>query len=122
MDVQIDTERPPFIRTRTLIAMGIAVVAALACFIVVVLLPTPRVAMFKDPLRSFITGVGVLALAYPFTVLGAAIHRRTAASPYFEAGFIAGVLSLIGYLCVAVGLACVGFGIYDLIIRFLDNN
>lgn len=122
MDIPIDTERPPFIRTRTLIAMVIAVVVALACFIVVVLLPAPRVPMFKDPLRSFITGIGLLTMAYPFTVLGAAIHRRTAGSPYFEAGFIAGVLSLIGYLCVAVGLACVGFGIYDLVVRFLDTN
>lgn len=115
MDQGNTVRRPqPFIRKSILVMMGLAGCIAAACFIAVAVLPTPEVAFFKDPLRSFITGVGVLAVAYPLAVLGRAIHRKSAGSPYFEGAFIAGAINLAALVCGGVGLACVGFGLYDL--------
>jgi hypothetical protein len=115
MDQSNTVRRPvPFIRKSILAMMALAVCVALGCFIAVAVLPTPEVALFKDPLRSFITGVGVLAVAYPLAVLGRAINRKSAGSPYFEGAFIAGAINLAALVCGGVGLACVGFGVYDL--------
>jgi hypothetical protein len=115
MDQSNTVRRPvPFIRKSILALMALAVCVALGCFIAVAVLPTPEVALFKDPLRSFITGVGVLAVAYPLAVLGRAINRKSAGSPYFEGAFIAGAINLAALVCGGVGLACVGFGVYDL--------
>lgn len=106
----------PFIRTGILIAMGIAACIATACFVVAAVLPTPEGPLFKDPIRSFITGLGVLAIAYPPAVVGRAIQRRSASSPYFEGAFIGGAINLASLVCGAVGATCVGFGVYDLIV------
>jgi len=123
MGEETHVRRPePFIRNGVLIAMGVAAIAALVCFVVAAVLPSPNVAMFKDPLRSFLTGVGVLAVAYPLGVLGRAIQRKSAGSPYFEGAFIAGAINLAAFVCAGVGLACVGFGIYDLILRLIDTH
>ncbi len=113
--------RPPFLRTGTVIAMGAAVGAAVICFVVVAVLPPPKEALFKDPLRSFLTGAGVAGVAFPLCALGSALNRRFALSPYFEGAFIAGVLNLAGYICAAVALVCVGFGAYDLAIRLMGS-
>ncbi len=115
-DVHIVRRREPFIRRSILIVMGAAAVVALGCFIAVALLPAPEGPVFKDPLRSFITGVGVLAIAYPLAVVGRAIQRKSASSPYFEGAFIAGAINLAAFVCAAAGLACVGFGVYDFIV------
>ena len=72
-------------------------------------------ALRLNPLRSFLTGVGVAGVAYPLCALGSALQRKFAASPYFEGAFIAGVLSLAGYVCAIVALICLGLGAYDLI-------
>lgn len=112
----------PFLRKGVLIAMSVAVVVALTCFIVAAVLPSPNVAMFKDPLRSFLTGAGVLAVAYPLWSLGRAIQRKSAGSPYFEGAFIAGAINLAAFVCAGVGIACVGFGIYDLILWLMDTR
>ncbi len=123
MDQGNTVRRPqPFIRKSTLITMVLAVCVALACFIAVAVLPTPEVALFKDPLRSFITGVGVLAVAYPLAMLGKAIQRKSAGSPYFEGAFIAGVINLAALICGGVGLACVGFGVYDLVLGVVQRS
>lgn len=115
MDQSNSVRRPvPFIRKSILAVMALAVCVALGCFIAVAVLPTPEVPLFKDPLRSFITGMGVLAVAYPLAVLGRAINRKSAGSPYFEGAFIAGAINLAALVCGGVGLACVGFGAYDL--------
>ncbi len=111
----------PFIRTRVLVAMGIALAVAVTCFVVVAVLPAPGVPLFKDALRSFLTGLGVLGIAYPAYAIGLAIQRRFAASPYFEGGFIAAAINLFAFVCLAVGLVCVGFGIYDLILQVLPS-
>jgi hypothetical protein len=55
-------------------------------------------------------------------VAGSALNRKFASSPYFEGGFIAGVLNLFGYLLVAAGLVCIGFGVYDLLKPFIEKR
>lgn len=122
MDQENTVRRPqPFIRKGVLIMMGVAGCIALACFVTVAVLPAPQGPLFKDPLRSFITGLGVLAVAYPLAVLGQAIQRKSAGSPYFEGAFIAGAINLAALLCGGVGLACVGFGVYDLILWLINR-
>jgi hypothetical protein len=111
--------REPFLRQGILIAMAAAVGLAVACFAAVALLPPPQEALFKDPLRSFLTGVGVAGVAYPLCALGAALQRKFESSPYFEGAFIAGVLNLAGYICATVALVCIGFGVYDLVVMSL---
>jgi hypothetical protein len=111
--------RKPFLRTGTLIAMGVAVGVALACLAIVAYLPPPKGPLFKDPLRSFLTGVGVAGVAYPLCALGSALKKKFALSPYFEGAFIAGVLDLAGYICAVVALVCIGFGVYDVALWLL---
>jgi len=113
-------QRPPFLRRGTLIAMGAALGAAVICLAVVALLPPTKGPLFKDPLRSFLTGVGVAGVAFPLCALGFALKRKFALSPYFEGAFIAGVLNLAGYICAAVALVCIGFGVYDLALWLLQ--
>ncbi len=119
MDQEIRTPRP-FIRRGTLIAMGAAVVAALICFAVVAVLPAPAQPSYKNFVRSFLTGVGLVGIAYPLCTFGLALKRKAASSPYFETGFIAGVVNLAGFLCGVVGLVCIGFGVYDLVVWLLN--
>jgi hypothetical protein len=114
--------RKPFLRRGTLIAMAVALGAALACLAVVAYLPPPRGPLFKDPWRSFLTGVGVASVAFPLCALGSALQRKFALSPYFEGAFIAGVLNLAGYICAIVALVCVGFGVYDLVVWLLGSS
>jgi hypothetical protein len=118
---------PTGVRTKTplvpkgiLLAMGGALVVAVTCFVVVALLPAPSGPLFKDPLRSFLTGVGLAGVAFPLCAIGAALKRKFALSPYFEGTFIAGVLNLAGYICATVALVCIGFGVYELILWLLE--
>ncbi len=111
--------RQLFLRRGVLISMGIALAVAIVCFAVTAFLPVPKGATVKDPLRSFVAGVGVAGVAYPLCTLGSALKRKFALSPYFEGTFIAGVLNLAGYICAAVALVCLGFGVYDLILTLL---
>ena len=110
------TRREPFLRTAVLVAMGVAVGIGVICLAVVALLPPPKGPLFKDPLRSFLTGVGVAGVAFPLCALGSALERKFAASPYFEGAFIAGAVNLAGYICAMVALVCLGFGVYDLVL------
>jgi hypothetical protein len=100
--------------------MGAAVGAAVLCCAIVALLPPTKGPLFKDPLRSFLTGAGVAGVGFPLCALGFALKRRFALSPYFEGAFIAGVLNLAGYICAAVALVCIGFGIYDFVLWLLQ--
>ncbi|OHB67383.1 MAG: hypothetical protein A2Y77_06150 [Planctomycetes bacterium RBG_13_62_9] len=114
------TLKQPFIRKKILIVMGVTIFAAIVCLTVVAFLPSPKGSLLTDPLRSFLTGLGVLGVAYPLCVTGGAMKRRWESSPYFEGTFIAAVISLFGLVCVAVGLVCIGFGAYGLIVRLSD--
>ena len=123
MDQESLVVRPePFIRRGVLIAMIVAACVAVACFVAMAVLPESKGPDFKNPFRSFVTGVGVLAVAYPLAVLARAIQRRSAGSPYFEGAFIAGAINLAALVCTGVGLACVGFGVYDLVLLLANSH
>lgn len=106
-----------------LLFIGLSAVMAVVCFVIVALLPAPEgQGRFKDPLRSLLTGLGVLGVASPFCIAGHMLKKRSASSPYFEGTFIATVLGVIGFVCLAVGLACVILGGYDWITAMLEPN
>ena len=101
-------------------SIGLPLVLALTCFITLAILPEPEGSRLKNPLRSFLTGLGVLGVATPLCMAGCKLRRRFASSPYYEGTFIATVLSLFGFITLAAGLACIILGGYDLLMRFLD--
>ena len=115
-------KRTPLVPKGLLVAMGIALLVAVTCFAVVAFLPPPKGPLFKDWLRSFLTGVGVAGVAFPLCAMGSALKRKFALSPYFEGAFIAGVLNLAGYICAGVALVCIGFGVYDLTVWLLGSR
>ncbi len=106
-------------RKRVLLAIGVALGIAIACFAVVAVLPPPRGPFFKAPLRSALIGLGLLGIACPFCLAGLLLKKRSATSPYFEEGFIATVVSLFGFLCLGLGLLCIALSIYALVKRLL---
>jgi len=104
-----------------LLAVALSVVMAGVCFTIVALLPAPESeGRFKDPLRSLLTGLGVLGVALPFCLAGRLLKKKSASSPYFEGTFIATVLNVIGFVCLAVGLACILLGGYDWVVGLLE--
>ena len=113
--------KQPFLRRRTLIMMGVAVVLGGACFVVMAFLPPLTQSLLNDPLHSFLTGFGVVGVAYPLCAVGLALRRRWASSPYFEGSFIAAVMCLFGFVTVGVGLICIGFGVCGLAIRVFGS-
>jgi hypothetical protein len=118
-EMTIPAQKKPFLRQRTLVMMAGTVVVAAACFVVMAFLPPAPRSLFQDPLRSFLTGFGVIGVAYPLCAVGLAMRRRWASSPYFEGTFIATVMNLFGFLTVGVGLICIGFGVCSLVARLL---
>ncbi|UCG59859.1 MAG: hypothetical protein JSU70_10125 [Phycisphaerales bacterium] len=109
-------------RKMVLIAVVVALGVGVVCFVVVALLPRPEGPFFKAPLRSVLTGLGVVGIACPFCIAGSIVKKRWAASPYFEGAFIATALNIFGYLLLGVGLLCVGAGIYALVARLLGSG
>lgn len=87
------------------------------CFLIISLLGPPKVAYFKDPLRGILTGLAVAGIGLPLHLTGQIIHCSSAQSPYFEGRFIAGFLSLVGYICLCVALVCLGLGVYALVVK-----
>ncbi len=122
-DNEIQTKLPRrSSRTIILLAIGLSVVVALSCFIALAVMPEPEGSRLKDPLRSFLTGLGVLGVAAPLCITGLMLKRKFASSPYYEGGFIATVLSLFGFVTLAAGLACILLGGYDLALRLMDST
>lgn len=109
-------------KKKIVIVVGLAVAVALACFVVIALLPRPSGPFFADPLRSVLSGVGLLAVALPFYLFGSIIRKQADRSPYFEEAFIAGFINLFAFVCFVVGLICVGLCAYTLIKRFLGSD
>jgi hypothetical protein len=105
-----------------ILSIAFPLLVALACFIVLALVPAPKGPPLKDPLRSLLTGLGVIGVATPLCIAGFTLKKRFASSPYFEGSFIATVLNVFGFACFAAGLACLILGVYDLIVRFLDSR
>ena len=98
-----------------LITIGVAVVVATTCFIVVALLPRPQGPFYKAPLRSFLMGLGLLGVACPPYIVGLVLKKRAAASPYFELSFIRTGFNIFALVCFSVGLTCIGLSAYALI-------
>ena len=103
-----------------LILVGLAVLIATICFIVVAILPRPEGSFLKAPLRGFLTGLGLLGIACPPYVVGLVLKKRAAASPYFELGFIRTGFNIFALVCFSVGLTCIGLSAYALIERMLS--
>lgn len=96
-----------------------AIVVAVACFTVVMLLPESDKPFFDSPLRSVLSGIGLLGVACPLCIAGSRLRKHAAGSPYFEEGFIAAVLSLFGYVILIVALVCLALAAYALLERLL---
>jgi hypothetical protein len=109
-----------FGRKTVLLAIGIALVVAVVSFTVVAFLPRPKGPFFDAPLRSFLTGLGVLAVACPPLIIGRLLKKRAETSPYFEEGFIRAVFNLFGFVCVVVGLTCIGLSVWALLKRLFS--
>jgi multisubunit Na+/H+ antiporter MnhC subunit len=97
------------------IVTGIAIGVAIICFTLVAILPPPAGPLLKDPLRSFLTGLGLLGVACPLFIVGFTLEKRAATSPYYEEAFIATVFNIFGFLCLILGLICIGLSIYALV-------
>lgn len=104
------------------ILVGISVVLAATCFTLVVVLPSPKGPFLENPLRGFLTGIGIFAVSLPLYIAGAKIKRRSLDAPGFDEAFMTGVCYVFGFACTVTGLVCMGFALYSLIIRLLDSG
>lgn len=114
--------RRTFSRRTVIIVICTTIVIAVACFVLVVVLPRPEGPLFKDPLRSLLTGVGLLGVSCPLCIAGSILGKRAARSPYFEEAFITTVVNIFGFLCLSLGLICIGLSIYALAKRVLGSG
>ena len=114
--------RRAFSRRAVVIAICAATFIAVACFVLVVVLPRPEKPLFQDPLRSLLTGVGLLGVCCPPLIFGSILGKRAARSPYFEEAFITTVINIFGFLCLIVGLICIGLGVYGLVKWILGSG
>jgi len=121
-DRQLPDSSKPQLPRGVLWIMGLALTAALACFIALALLPASRQPFFEAPLRSALTGLGVLGVSCPLCFIGSLLRKRSASSPYFEEAFIAGVISLFGLACLLVGLLCLGSSLYAAASRLFTGS
>ena len=117
---QANTVETRRLSAKTIVATVVAaIVIAVVCFTAVMLLPESDKPFFDSPLRSTLAGVGLLGVAWPLLTAGSRLRKHAAGSPYFEEGFIAGVLSLFGYIILIVALVCLALAAYALVERFL---
>jgi hypothetical protein len=107
---------------RVLIAVGIAIGVAAICFILVAILPRPKGPFFDAPLKSLLTGLGLLGVACPPLIVGLLLKKRAETSPYFEEGFIRAGFNIFGFVCLVLGLTCIGLSIYALVRRLLGSG
>jgi hypothetical protein len=119
MDQTDNLKRRTRSRRVILAVTAIAIVVAVACFIVIAVLPPSDKPFFDSPLRSALTGLGLLGVACPLCIAGSLLRKHAAGSPYFEEGFMAGVLSLFGYIAMTVAILCLGLAAYALVHRLL---
>jgi len=116
-----ESDRPQSSRRKLLLVMGLALAVAVVCFVVLARLPTSKQPFFDAPLKSALTGLGVLGIACPLCLIGAVLGKRAESSPYFEEGFIAGVITLFGLVCLLVGLLCLALSVYAVATNLLAN-
>jgi len=110
-----EKSRQGFSKKMVLLAIGVALGVAVVCFAVVAILPSSGQPFFNSPLRSALTGLGLLGVACPLYIVGFIIKKRSAKSPYFEEAFIAGVINIFGFVCLSLGLLCIGLSVYALV-------
>jgi hypothetical protein len=125
MDEQNNTQEKPrrgFSKKLILLINGLAVVVAAICFVVIAIWLPPKGPFFDAPLRSFLTGLGLLGLSCPPFTVGFIFQKKAAASPYFEEAFIRTGFYIVGFVCLIVGLICIGLSIYALIMRFFGKG
>jgi len=107
---------------KVLIAVGIAIGVAAICFTLVAILPRPEGPFFDAPLKSLLTGLGLLGVACPPLIVGLLLKKRAETSPYFEEGFIRAGFNIFGFVCLVLGLTCIGLSIYALLRRLLGSG
>lgn len=120
-DIQAKS-RQRFSRKTVLFAVGIPLGIAVTCFTIAAVLPPSEGLAFKAPLRSVLTGLGLLGVACPVCLAGLILKRRPTKSPYFEEAFIATVINVFGFVCLGLGLLCIGLSIYALVKRLLGSE
>jgi uncharacterized membrane protein YidH (DUF202 family) len=120
-DIQTKAPKKPS-RTALVAVIALALVVAVTCFTVLMLLPESNKPFFDNSLRSALSGVGLLGVAYPLLIAGSRLRQHAAGSPYFEEGFIAGVLTLFGFILLIVALLCLALATYALLARFLPAS
>ena len=121
MDEQNNTQekaRDGFSKKKILLINGLAVGVAIICFVVIAIWLPLKGPFFDAPLRSLLTGLGLLGLACPPFTAGFIFQKKAAVSPYFEEGFIRTGFYIVGFVCFFTGLICIGLSIYALIMRF----
>jgi hypothetical protein len=120
MDQTNDVHQKRRLSAKAIVAVvASAIVIAVMCFAVIAMLPASDRPFFDSPLRSALTGVGLLGVAAPLCIGGYLLKRHSAGSPYFEEGFMAGVLNVFGFIVLAVAVACLALAAYALIVRSL---
>jgi hypothetical protein len=120
-DIQSNTPKKP--SRKPLVAMiAFALIVAVTCFTIVMLLPESDKPFFDSPLRSALAGVGLLGVAWPLLTAGSRLRKHAAGSPYFEEGFIAGVLTLFGFILLILALVCLALAAYPLLARQITGG
>jgi hypothetical protein len=105
-----------------LLINGLVVVVAATCFIVIGIWIPKTGPFFDAPLRSFLTGLGLLGLACPPFTLGFIFQKKAALSPYYEEAFIRTGFYIVGFVCLIIGLICIGLSVYALIMRMFEEE
>jgi hypothetical protein len=125
MDEQDSTEKKAqsgLSRKILLLINGLAVAVAIICFVVVAVWLESKKPFFDAPLRSLLTGLGLLGVAFPLFTAGFIFQKKAAASPYYEDAFIRTAFYIAGFVCFFVGLICIGLSIYALIMRMIGEG
>ena len=125
MDEQNNTQekaRSGFSIQKILVINGLAAVIATICFVVIAIWLPLKGPFFNTPLRSLLTGLGLLALACPPFTAGFIYQRKAAVSPYFEEAFIRTGFYIVGFVCSILGLICTGLSIYALMMRAIGKG
>jgi hypothetical protein len=125
MDEQNNIQEKPrcgFSKKMILLINGLAVVVAAICFVVIAVWLPLKGPFFDAPLRSFLTGLGLLGLACPPFTLGFIFQKKAAVSPYYEEAFIRTGFYIVGFVCLIIGLICIGLSVYAMIMRMFEED
>jgi len=105
-----------------LLINGLAVVIAAVFFVVIAVWLPMEGPFFDAPLRSLLTGLALLSLAFPPFTAGFIFQKKAAASPYYEEAFIRTGFYIAGFVCLIIGLICIGLSVYALIMRAIGKG